>query len=226
MTDKRVGALEQLIVLMDRLRLECPWDAKQTHTSLRSHLLEETYEVLEALDAMNEETGKGSEHLQEELGDLLLHIVFHARIAEDLGQFTLEDVATQITEKLTHRHPHVFPPESEGQEELVDVEQMASTWEQIKKKEKNRASVFDGIPIALPSLTRASKVVRKSSIFGSNPSIPDLRLETEEDLGEILLGLVEWARQHDVDPESALRVTVEQYVEKMRILEQENNSEF
>ena len=226
MTDKRVGALEQLIVLMDRLRLECPWDAKQTHTSLRSHLLEETYEVLEALDAMNEETGKGSEHLQEELGDLLLHIVFHARIAEDLGQFTLEDVATQITEKLIHRHPHVFPPESEGQEEPVDVEQMASTWEQIKKKEKNRASVFDGIPIALPSLTRASKVVRKSSILGSNPSIPDLRLETEEDLGEILLGLVEWAQQHDVDPESALRVTVEQYVEKMRILEQENNSEF
>ena len=226
MTDKRVGALEQLIVLMDRLRLECPWDAKQTHTSLRSHLLEETYEVLEALDAMNEETGKGSEHLQEELGDLLLHIVFHARIAEDLGQFTLEDVATQITEKLIHRHPHVFPPEGEDSEEPVDVEQMASTWEQIKKKEKNRASVFDGIPIALPSLTRASKVVRKSSIFGSNPSIPDLRLETEEDLGEILLGLVEWARQHDVDPESALRVTVEQYVEKMRILEQENNSEF
>ena len=82
------------------------------------------------------------------------------------------------------------------------------------------------IPIALPSLTRASKVVRKSSILGSNPSIPDLRLETEEDLGEILLGLVEWARQHDVDPESALRVTVEQYVEKMRILEQENNPEF
>ena len=226
MADKRVDALEQLIALMDRLRLECPWDAKQTHTSLRSHLLEETYEVLEALDAMNEETGEGSEHLQEELGDLLLHIVFHARIAEDLGQFTLEDVATQITKKLIHRHPHVFTPDGEGQEEPVDVERMTSTWELIKKKEKNRASVFDGMPIALPSLTRASKVVRKSSILGSNPSIPDLRLETEEDLGEILLGLVEWARQHDVDPESALRVTVEQYVEKMRILEQENNPEF
>ncbi|MDG2210929.1 MAG: MazG family protein [Acidimicrobiales bacterium] len=226
MTDKRTDSLEQLIVLMDQLRLECPWDAKQTHTSLRSHLLEETYEVLEALDAMDEETGEGSEHLQEELGDLLLHIVFHARIAEDLEQFTLEDVATQITEKLIHRHPHVFPPEGEDSEEPVDVERMVSTWEQIKKKEKNRSSVFDGIPATLPSLARASKVVRKSSILGFNPSLPDLHLETEEDLGEILLGLVEWARQHDVDPEGALRVTVEQYVAKMRVLEQENNSEF
>ena len=226
MTDKRTDSLERLIVLMDQLRVECPWDAKQTHTSLRSHLLEETYEVLEALDAMDEETGAGSEHLQEELGDLLLHIVFHARIAEDLEQFTLEDVATQITEKLIHRHPHVFPPEGEDSEEPVDVERMASTWEQIKKKEKNRSSVFDGIPAALPSLARASKVVRKSSILGFSPSLPDLRLETEEDLGETLLGLVEWARQHDVDPEGALRVTVEQYVTKMRVLEQENNSEF
>jgi len=226
MTDKRTDSLERLIVLMDQLRLECPWDAKQTHTSLRSHLLEETYEVLEALDAMDEETGEGSEHLQEELGDLLLHIVFHARIAEDLEQFTLEDVATQITEKLIHRHPHVFPPEGEDSEEPVDVERMASTWEQIKKKEKNRSSVFDGVPAALPSLARASKVVRKSSILGFSPSLPDLRLETEEDLGETLLGLVEWARQHDVDPEGALRVTVEQYVAKMRVLEQENNSEF
>ena len=226
MTDKRTDSLGQLIVLMDQLRVECPWDAKQTHTSLRSHLLEETYEVLEALDAMDEETGEGSEHLQEELGDLLLHIVFHARIAEDLEQFTLEDVATQITEKLIHRHPHVFPPEGEDSEEPVDVERMASTWEQIKKKEKNRSSVFDGIPAALPSLARASKVVRKSSILGFSPSLPDLRLETEEDLGETLLGLVEWARQHDVDPEGALRVTVEQYVTKMRVLEQENNSEF
>jgi len=226
MTDKRADSLGQLIVLMDQLRVECPWDAKQTHTSLRSHLLEETYEVLEALDAMDEETGEGSEHLQEELGDLLLHIVFHARIAEDLEQFTLEDVATQITEKLIHRHPHVFPPEGEDSEEPVDVERMASTWEQIKKKEKNRSSVFDGIPAALPSLARASKVVRKSSILGFSPSLPDLRLETEEDLGETLLGLVEWARQHDVDPEGALRVTVEQYVTKMRVLEQENNSEF
>jgi XTP/dITP diphosphohydrolase len=226
MTDKRTDSLERLIVLMDQLRVECPWDAKQTHTSLRSHLLEETYEVLEALDAMDEETGEGSEHLQEELGDLLLHIVFHARIAEDLEQFTLEDVATQITEKLIHRHPHVFPPEGEDSEEPVDVERMASTWEQIKKKEKNRSSVFDGVPAALPSLARASKVVRKSSILGFSPSLPDLRLETEEDLGETLLGLVEWARQHDVDPEGALRVTVEQYVAKMRVLEQENNSEF
>ncbi len=226
MTDKRADSLGQLIVLMDQLRVECPWDAKQTHTSLRAHLLEETYEVLEALDAMDEETGEGSEHLQEELGDLLLHIVFHARIAEDLEQFTLEDVATQITEKLIHRHPHVFPPEGEDSEEPVDVERMASTWEQIKKKEKNRSSVFDGVPAALPSLARASKVVRKSSILGFSPSLPDLRLETEEDLGETLLGLVEWARQHDVDPEGALRVTVEQYVAKMRVLEQENNSEF
>tara|TARA_E500000331_G_scaffold295248_2_gene293409 strand:- start:634 stop:1314 length:681 start_codon:yes stop_codon:yes gene_type:complete len=226
MTDKRTDSLEQLIVLMDQLRVECPWDAKQTHTSLRSHLLEETYEVLEALDAMDEETGAGSEHLQEELGDLLLHIVFHARIAEDLEQFTLEDVATQITQKLIHRHPHVFPPEGEDSEEPVDVERMASTWEQIKKKEKSRSSVFDGIPAALPSLARASKVVRKSSILGFSPSLPDLHLETEEDLGEILLGLVEWARQHNVDPEGALRVTVEQYVAKMRVLEQENNSEF
>lgn len=226
MTDKRTESLGQLVALMDKLRLECPWDAKQTHLSLRSHLLEETYEVLEALDAIDEDSGEGSEHLREELGDLLLHIVFHARIAEDHGQFDLKDVATDIAEKLIHRHPHVFPAEDKDTKGAEDIEQMTSTWEQIKKKEKNRSSVFDGIPVALPALARASKVVRKSSTLGFSPSLPDLHLEDKEAFGETLLGLVEWARQHDIDPEEALRVTVEQYVTKMRILEHENSSEF
>ena len=101
MTDQRTESLGKLVVLMDKLRSECPWDAKQTHTSLRPHLLEETYEVLEALDYLDEETGKGTEHLKEELGDLLLHIVFHSRIAEDRGHFDLEDVANEITENDT-----------------------------------------------------------------------------------------------------------------------------
>jgi len=226
MADKRTVSLGHLVTLMDKLRLECPWDAKQTHTSLRSHLLEETYEVLEALDAIDEGTGEGSEHLREELGDLLLHVIFHARIAQDHGRFDLKDIATEITEKLIHRHPHVFPTEGKDTEDTEDIEQMVSTWEQIKKKEKNRSSVFDGIPAALPALARASKVVRKSSILGFSPSLPDLHLEDKEAFGETLLGLVEWARQHDIDPEEALRVAVEQYVTKMRTHEQENSSEF
>ncbi len=219
MTDKRTDSLERLIVLMDQLRLECPWDAKQTHTSLRSHLLEETYEVLEALDYLDEETGKGTEHLKEELGDLLLHIVFHSRIAEDRGHFDLEDVANEITEKLVRRHPHVFPAENELEEETKDIDQMASTWEQIKKKEKNRSSVFEGIPKTLPALSRASKVLRKASTLGINQISVEIEPKNEEAFGEVLLGLVEWARINEIDPEETLRVAVEQYVEKAKELE-------
>jgi len=218
MTDKRTDSLGQLIVLMDQLRVDCPWDAKQTHTSLRSHLLEETYEVLEALDHLDEETGKGTEHLKEELGDLLLHIVFHSRIAEDRGHFDLEDVAKEITEKLVRRHPHVFPTENES-EEAKDVDQMASTWEQIKKKEKNRSSVFEGIPKTLPALSRASKVLRKASTLGINQISVEIEPKNEEAFGEVLLGLVEWARINEIDPEETLRVAVEQYVEKAKELE-------
>ena len=219
MTDQRTESLGKLVVLMDKLRSECPWDAKQTHTSLRPHLLEETYEVLEALDYLDEETGKGTEHLKEELGDLLLHIVFHSRIAEDRGHFDLEDVANEITEKLVRRHPHVFPTENESEEETKDMEQMASTWESIKKKEKNRSSVFEGIPKTLPALSRASKVLRKASALGINQIPVEIEPKNEEDFGEVLLGLVEWARINEIDPEETLRVAVERYVEKAKELE-------
>ena len=130
----------------------------------------------------------------------------------------MEDVAKEITEKLVRRHPHVFPAENEL-EEAKDIDQMASTWEQIKKKEKNRSSVFEGIPKTLPALSRASKVLRKASTLGINQISVEIEPKNEEAFGEVLLGLVEWARINEIDPEETLRVAVEQYVEKAKELE-------
>ena len=145
--------LDAFVVLVQTLREQCPWDAEQTHHSLTRHLLEETYEVLEAIEALDESTGEGYEHVEEELGDLLFQVVFHATIAAERGAFTLDDVARGIHEKLVHRHPHVFAGvEVDGPDDVV------RNWEQLKKVEKGRSSVMEGIPGDLPALLYAHKV--------------------------------------------------------------------
>jgi tetrapyrrole methylase family protein/MazG family protein len=195
--------------LVHVLRERCPWDREQTHASLRSHLLEETYEVLDALEHVDPDTGCGYEHLEEELGDLLFQICFHATLASESGAFTLADVARGVHDKLVARHPHVFGGERRD-------------WEEMKREEKGRTSVFDGIPSALPALAYARKVLSKMESIGLAVDIAPNDGDSLDagDLGQALLALVAGARALDVDPESALRAAANELRERAAATEQ------
>ena len=191
--------------LVRTLRERCPWDREQTHRTLTRHLLEETYEVLEAIE--NLDRSGGAEHLEEELGDLLFQVVFHATLAAEEGSFTLADVATGIHDKLVLRHPHVF-----GTVEAETAGQVMRNWEQIKREEKGRASIMDGIPGDLPSLLYAHKVQRKAASAGVEVEPGgDTTATTDEDIGALLFGVVALARRSGVDPEAALRATTARF---------------
>ena len=212
--------VEQVAVL----RSECPWDREQTHESLRRHLLEESYEVLEAIDNLDVESGEGYDHLEEELGDLLFQILFHSQLAAEQGQFTIADVATTVHDKLRSRHPHVF-----GDVEVDGSEAVVRNWEQIKKSEKGRESVFDGVPDALPALLFALKVQKKAATL----DVPDLveRIDLvasdrlvdgtvdEDSIGNLLFAVVDEARRADVDPETALRAAANRFRDAQRAAE-------
>jgi tetrapyrrole methylase family protein/MazG family protein len=194
-----------------RLRAECPWDRQQTHQSLRHHLLEEAYEVLEALDHLDVEAGEGFDALEEELGDLLFQVFLHATLAAEEGRFTLEDVVRGISDKLVGRHPHVF-----GDVTVDSADEVAERWERLKKAEKGRASVMDGIPATLPALAYALKVQRKAASQGV-----DWRALLEGDdapgaLGRRLLDVVDDARTAGDDPETELRVAAEVVRDRFR----------
>ena len=183
------------------LRAECPWDADQSHASLRRHLLEETYEVLEAIDTLADDPDLGYEQLEEELGDLLYQIFFHSVIAAENGAFTVADVAAGIHAKLERRHPHVF-----GAVEVADADAVVANWEAIKRAEKGRASALDGIPQELPALAFASKVLGK--IGATDVAAPTPATDADDpdaSFGAELLALVARARAAGVDAEQALR---------------------
>ena len=213
--------LQKFVDLVGVLRLQCPWDSEQTHSSLTSHLLEETYEVLEAIENFNEETGEGSEDLEEELGDLLFQIVFHSRIAADDARFDLADVTKGIYEKLRRRHPRIFASEQDSP--LRDNPDSAhKRWEELKKEEKKRSSVLDGIPDALPALAYAQKVFEKSKTLDlldektyTGGPLP----ETDEELGNILLDLVFWAAKNNFEAERALRIANSKFVAFIKNIE-------
>ena len=186
--------LERLREVMARLRVECPWDATQTHASLIPHLFEEAGEVVDAV-----ETGT-SEDLEEELGDLLLQVYFHARIAEDEGRFDVEDVARGIADKLIRRHPYVF----------ADAEvpaDLRATWEQRKRAEKGCSSSLDGIADALSVVARAQKVVSRSRSHGVAVDLPDAPIGAEE-VGRGIVDLVARAQASGVDADAAARAAV------------------
>src|ERR1700691_4995042 len=156
----------RLANLVETLRARCPWDSVQTHGSLMPHLLEESYEVLDALRELDvagggEAATAPAAHLQEELGDLLFQIVFHARLAEESGRFTLADVARGVHDKLVHRHPHVF-----GDVAAATADEVRASWEEIKREEKGRSSVTEGIPADLPALLLSTKLQRKALSVG------------------------------------------------------------
>ena len=184
--------LLEFLAVMRRLRRECPWKAGQTHRSLARYLLEETHETLEALD-----TGD-TDHLREELGDLLLQIYFHAVIAEEAGDFTIGDVARDITDKMHRRNPHVF-----GDAPAGDAAAIIEAWEEIKGREKSRGSVTEGLPPGLPALLYADKVLDRAQRAGTPIDVP-----SGDDIGDRLLALVAEARREGVDPEQSLRDAV------------------
>jgi XTP/dITP diphosphohydrolase len=186
---------------MRQLRAECAWKAGQTHRSLARYLLEETHETLEAID-----TGDAV-LLREELGDLLLQVYFHAVIAEEAGEFTADDVATDVIAKMRRRNPHVFGSAGAGTPALSDPDEINEAWEAIKATEKQRGSVTDGIPPTLPALLYADKVLDRLARAGSAPAVEPVETP-DADIGERLLALVAEARTTGIDPEQALRDAV------------------
>ncbi len=202
------------------LREQCPWDQEQTHQSLVRYLLEETYEVVDALHALDPEDPTTDDALIEELGDLLYQIEFHATIAEQEGRFTMADVAQGVHDKLVRRHPHVF-----GDVVADDTHTVLANWDLIKQQEKGRTSVFEGVPHSLPSLSYADAVQRKAAkvgfdwpdVDGAWPKIEEEAAEVRaavhaadtaavrDELGDLLFAVVNVARHLGVEPEAALR---------------------
>lgn len=221
--------LVRLAELMHTLRRECPWDREQTHRSLVRHLVEETYEVVEALEDVDVEAGTGYDAMEEELGDLLFQVVFHAELAAEEGQFTLADVARTVHDKLYARHPHVF-----GDVVVDGAGGVEANWERIKRAEKGRASAMDGIPAALPSLLLALKVHERSERAGMPfPSVESAFAKVAEELaevradpgpgelGDLLFAAVGLAHELDVEPEGALRAAADRFATRFRSVEQQ-----
>jgi len=197
-----------LVALVDRLRSPggCPWDARQTHASLLPYLLEEAYETVEAVEDGDDTS------LREELGDLLLQVVFHARIAQERAAeaWSLDDVADGVVSKMRSRHPHVFADASAPTAEHVEAR-----WEELKAAEKGRTSAVEGVPLAQPALALAAKLLSRAARAGLDVPVPPAGLETEpgdsQALGGQLLGLVAMARSHGWDAEAALRAAARRY---------------
>ena len=215
--------LLDLVRVMARLRGPdgCPWDAEQTHASLSRHLLEETHELLEAIEAGDDAA------MRDELGDVLLQVVFHAQLASENGRWDVDDVAEGLIAKLVARHPHVF-----GEVEVSGADEVLVNWEKLKAAEAGeRADVDDDIPVSLPALARAAKVQRRAAGWGfewrsSDSALQALREEveelaaatnpgnTEEEVGDVLFATVALARKLGVDAEGALRRTVRSFSER------------
>jgi tetrapyrrole methylase family protein / MazG family protein len=243
--EREMARLEELV---RTLRAQCPWDRAQTHGTLMPHLVEESYEVLDALremDTAEQSAGTAASHLQEELGDLLFQIVFHARLAQEEGLFTLADVARGVHDKLVHRHPHVF-----GEVDADTAEQVVTNWEAIKKEEKGRASVTEGIPTSLPALLLSTKLQRKAISVGLvdpvltadgaslSERVGRLALGTRHEtlqsadaaldvdagddeaaVGELLFAVANLSRRLGIDPEQALRTRALRFRDSIRIEE-------
>ncbi len=232
------GELDRLVRIVAQLRgpQGCPWDREQTHASILSCLVDESYEFIEAVEEHDRE------HMKEELGDLLLQIALHSQIATEENAFTIEEVAAGINEKLIRRHPHVF-----GDESVSSVDEVSHNWEEIKRREKSkrrRQSLTDGIPGALPALLRAEKVQKRVARVGfdwadMDPVLDKVEEEfaefrealhnkdrdhAAEELGDILFALVNVARHCDISAETALRGTIDKFIRRFRFIEEHYRS--
>ncbi|HAX81928.1 MAG TPA: nucleoside triphosphate pyrophosphohydrolase, partial [Actinobacteria bacterium] len=218
-----------------RLRRECPWDREQTHHTLARHLLEESYETLAALESLPPEAPGGEPdvaayvEVEEELGDLLLQVVFHANLAAEAGMFAIEEVAEAVRRKLVARHPHVF-----GEVDAKTAEQVLANWDRLKTAEKGRESLLDGVPAALPALARADSLQRRAAGAGFDwPDLSGVIAKVHEEIaevlaagadhhhevGDLLFSVVNLARRLEVDPEQALRAAADRFERRFRVVE-------
>lgn len=211
-----ISHLQRLVAVMDQLRSPggCLWDAEQTHESLLKFLLEESYEYIEAVETNDREA------MLEELGDVLLQVYFHARMAEEhpTQPFSIEDVAETVADKLIRRHPHVF-----GDVKVSSSDEVLENWEALKAVEKGRTSAVDGVPLAQPALALVAKLLYRAEKNKLDLALPE-RIATPTDateaaVGEVLLATIAWATSHGVDPEGALRHTARSLIAEIAQLE-------
>jgi XTP/dITP diphosphohydrolase len=225
--DARLIAFERLLNIMDDLREKCPWDQKQTMETLRNLTIEETYELADAITENDLNAVKG------ELGDLFLHLVFYSKIGKEKGAFDVADVLNAICEKLIYRHPHIY-----GDVEVKDEEEVKANWEKLKLKE-GKKSVFEGVPSSLPALVKATRIQEKAKGIGFEwdnredvwkkveEELAEFKVEVdnksehiEEEFGDLLFSLVNYARFIDISPESALAFTNQKFIKRFQLMEE------
>jgi len=232
---KKLAAFDRLLTIMDELREQCPWDRKQTFDSLRYLTLEEVYELSDAI------ISKNYNELEKELGDILLHIVFYAKIGSEKSLFDIESVLSAIAEKLVHRHPHIYSDvKVSGEKEVKD------NWEKIKLKEKGNRSVLGGVPGSLPAMVKAMRIQEKASGVGfdwdnkeqvwhkveeeikefeeeleANPLTDEDKLKLEDEFGDILFSLINYSRFVGINPEDALERTNKKFIKRFQFVEEE-----
>lgn len=228
-TEEKLQAFGRMLEVLDTLRVKCPWDAKQTNESLRPNTIEEVFELAEALMAEN------TADIRKELGDVLLHIAFYAKIAEEKGQFDIADVCHSLCDKLIYRHPHVY-----GEVKVDGTDQILKNWEELKMREKGgNKTVLSGVPSALPALIKANRIQEKARNVGFDweephqvwdkvkEEIDEVEQEMkkgsteglEEEFGDLLFAVVNAARLYGVDPENALERTNRKFIKRFNHLE-------
>ncbi|MDR2057582.1 MAG: nucleoside triphosphate pyrophosphohydrolase [Dysgonamonadaceae bacterium] len=226
----KMQSFGQLLDILDELRVKCPWDRKQTNESLRTNTIEETYELCEAI--INDEIPE----IKKELGDVLLHVIFYAKIAEEKGQFDIGDVCNSLCDKLIFRHPHVF-----GTEKADTAGQVETNWEQIKLKEKGgNKTVLEGVPSSLPSMVKAHRIQDKARNAGFDweqkedvwekvqEEFHELKTEIgvmdkdkmENEFGDLFFSLINAARLYKIDPDNALERTNQKFIRRFNYMEQ------
>ena len=236
--EEKLAAFGRLLRVLDELREKCPWDRKQTNESLRPNTIEETYELCDALakdDALN---------ICKELGDVLLHIAFYAKIGSEQGRFDIADVCNKLCDKLIFRHPHVFPPEGEemqaAAQAIKTAEQVSEQWEKIKQREREgNGSVLGGVPTALPTLIKAYRIQDKARNVGFDwdersqvwdkvkEEISEFEAEVEQmdkekaeaEFGDVLFSLINAARLYHINPDNALERTNQKFIRRFNYLE-------
>ncbi len=234
MMKDKLAAFERLLTIMDDLRAGCPWDRKQTLESLRYLTIEETYELSDAI------LEKDMDGIKKELGDLMLHLVFYAKIGSETGDFDIKDVLDSISEKLIRRHPHIY-----GDVEVATDEDVKNNWEKIKLKEKDRRSVLDGVPNSLPAMVKAFRMQEKARGVGFdwensgqvwekvNEELDELQQEVkredaeamEKEFGDLLFSLVNYARFIGVNPEDALERTNKKFLRRFKFIEEQTRQQ-
>ncbi len=226
--DKRLEAFKRLLDIMDDLREKCPWDKKQTMQSLRHLTIEETYELTDAI------LDNDLEEIKKELGDIMLHLVFYAKIASETNSFDITDVLNNICDKLVHRHPHIY-----GDVEVADEEEVKANWEKLKLKE-GKKSVLEGVPKSLPSMVKAVRIQDKARGVGFDwdnkeqvwekvkEELDEFKAEVdeksnkiEEEFGDVLFSMINYGRFLDLNPEDALEKTNKKFIKRFKYMEAE-----